>query len=135
MITAEQYFGKPRSPQQEADAADLLTRVNALLDEATIAGAYQAPIDADTGWQISGAKGSDGDGGFRTPSSRTGVPSSAHRQAKAVDVYDPDETLEQWITDEKLAVYDLYREAPSSTPGWVHLTTRAPSSGHRTFIP
>jgi hypothetical protein len=29
----------------------------------------------------------------------------------------------------------LYREDPGSTPGWVHLTTRAPKSGRRTFIP
>lgn len=135
MVTVQQYFGKPHSSAQENDADDLLVRVNELLADAQAAGSYDGWLDPDTDSQISGAKGSDGDGGFRTPASRTGVPSSAHRQAKAVDVYDPHEILEQWITDAVLEKYELYREAPEATPGWVHLTTRAPASGHRTFIP
>jgi len=135
MITVQQYFGKPHSAEQEGNADDLLVRVNELLAEAQADGSYDGWLDPDTNTQISGAKGSDGDGGFRTPSSRTGVPSSSHRQAKAVDVYDPHEILEDWITDAILEKYELYREAPEATPGWVHLTTRAPASGHRTFIP
>jgi hypothetical protein len=29
----------------------------------------------------------------------------------------------------------LYMEHPAKTPGWVHLTTRAPASGNRVFLP
>lgn len=134
-IASEDYFAKPHSAQQSADCEELLSRVNPLLAEATSAGAWTGANDPDTGCQISGSKGGDGDGGFRTPASTTGAPHSAHRQAQAVDVYDPGNTLDAWLTDEKLEQYDLYREHPDSTPSWVHLTTRAPGSGHRTYFP
>ena len=142
-IDATQYFGKPHSDEQQADALELLSRVNPLLDEAALAGAYAHETDLDTGCEISGAKGGDGDGGFRTPLSRTGVPSSSHREAKAVDVHDPEDKLDSWLSsfegengaNSKLEQYGLYRESPSATPSWVHLTTRAPGSGRRTFNP
>lgn len=142
-ITTEQYFAKPHSTDQLMAAQSLLVRVNALLEEARGAAAWDASADPDTGCQISGSRGGDGDGGFRTPMSRTGAPLSAHREAKAVDVHDDADTLDSWLStfddghggNSKLEQYGLYREAPGSTPGWAHLTTRAPGSGHRTYIP
>ena len=57
--------------------------------------------------------------------------------------YDPGDRLDTWLNDfedgqggnSKLEEYGLYREAPSATPNWVHLTTRPPHSGKRTFQP
>lgn len=136
MITQEQYFGaKPHSPEQDALATALLTRVNILLDDAIGSGAFTLIHDPDTGTQISGSKGGAGDGGFRLPGATTGAPNSSHKQAMAVDVYDPAGKLDAWLTDEKLEVYGLYREAPTATFGWCHLTTRPPHSGKRTFTP
>ncbi len=150
MITVEQYFRnpstgeeKPHFPHQAANANDLLMRVNLLLDEAVGAGAFIRIMDVDTGCEISGVHGGAGDGGFRAPSSTTGAPHSSHREGKAVDIFDPGEKLDGWLTifddseggNSKLEEYGLYREAPEATVHWVHLTTRAPGSAKRTFSP
>lgn len=135
MITLEEYFRKPRSEAQERAAELLLARVHALLQEADAAGAYEAWVNPWTRSCISGSKDGDGDGGFRTPGSKTGAPNSSHKQAQAVDVYDPHDILDDWITDDALVRHGLYREHPDATKGWCHLTTRAPGSGFRTFRP
>lgn len=142
-ITIEEYFAKPHSELERASAQELLTRVGSLLAEARSANVYDEATDPDTGTCISGARGGDGDGGFRTPASTTGAPGSAHRAAAAVDVYDVEDRLDTWLDtfengaggNTKLAQHGLYREHPSKTPGWCHLQTRAPGSGHRTFYP
>ena len=134
MIYLEEYFRKPRSEAQEKAAGILLAQVEALRQEAEKEGIQRA-VDPDTRCEISGSKGGDGDGGFRTPNSNTGGQGSAHRSGEAVDVYDPDNYLDNWLNDEILERYGLYRENPSETPGWCHLQTRAPGSGRRTFNP
>lgn len=136
MITTEQYFaGKPHDVDEDANAQHMLESVNELIDEAVAAGAFIRKTCPNTGSEISGSKGGTGDGGFRLPTSTTGSATSSHKEAKAVDIYDPGESLDDWLTDEKLEEYALYREHPDSTPGWCHLTTRAPGSGNRTFHP
>lgn len=145
MITKEQYFGiKPHTPEQEALAIDMLMRANALVGEAAAGGgSFTRAVDPDTGTEISGSRGGAGDGGFRLPTSITGRGKSSHKEARAVDVYDPHEELDTWLDqfetgnggNSKLEEYGLYREAPGSTHGWCHLTTRAPGSGRRTFQP
>ena len=144
VIALEEYFRKPHSLKQAAAAVDLLDRVNALCAEAIAAGAFEWQDDPDTNCEISGKAGGDGDGGFRTPGSRTGSARSSHREACGVDPYDPGDRLDAWLDrfeqadtgfNSKLAEHGLYREHPSATPGWCHLTTRAPDSGKRTFYP
>ena len=135
MITTDQYFaGKPHSPEQDALAQHMLESVNELLDEAEAAG-IPRQICPNTGSEISGSKGGSGDGGFRLPGATTGAATSSHKEARAVDVYDPKGHLDDWLTDEILEKYELYREAPNATVGWCHLSTRAPRSGKRTFNP
>ncbi|MDH4172141.1 MAG: hypothetical protein OEW90_05005 [Betaproteobacteria bacterium] len=143
MITLEQYFRKPHTLQHAANAADVLERRNRLRAEWSAATGKACEIDPDTGSEISGSAGGDGDGSFRTPGTRTGAPLSPHRDARAVDDYDPRNEFDTWLDqfdtpnggNSKLAEYGLYREHPSVTPGWCHLTTRAPGSGKRTFYP
>lgn len=143
MISNQHYFQKPHSPEQEKSASDLLASVNAICHEAQAAGAFDFFNDPDTGCPISGRAGGDGDGGFRTPGTRTGALGSAHRRACGVDVYDPGDKLDMWLdqfeTDNggnsKLEAYGVYRESPKKTPGWVHLQSDAPVSGKRTFDP
>jgi hypothetical protein len=136
MITQEQYFqAKPHTDANAAAAADLLARANALCQEAVDAKAFGWPSCPNTGTQVSGSKGGQGDGGFRLPTATTGRDHSSHKEAKGVDVYDPQDHLDAWLTDALLAKHGLYREHPDSTPGWCHLTTRAPGSNKRTFIP
>ena len=136
MITLPQYFaGKPRNQEQEGLATDLLDRVNDLIDEYERDTGWQVMTCPNTGSQVSGSKNGQGDGGFRLPTATTGSLHSSHKEARAVDVYDPDNRLEQWVNDDLLEVHGLYREAPDATPHWVHLTTRPPGSGRRTFEP
>ena len=143
MITLEAYFqAKPHTPEDDIAASDLLARVNELRDEAERAGVHRQ-ICPNTGTEISGSKGGAGDGGFRLPGATTGSPGSSHKEAKAVDAYDPGAYLDEWLDtfehgngdNTMLEKHGLYREHPGSTPGWCHLSTRAPRSGRRTFHP
>ena len=131
VITLGQYFAaKPHNADEYLRATDLLMKVNRLIGIAP----FQIPNCPNTGTQISGSKNGAGDGGFRLSASTTGAARSSHKEARAVDVYDPLNKLDEWITDAILTDVGLYRETPSATPNWCHLTTRKPSSGNRTFM-
>lgn len=137
MITLKEYFNNPktgrpkRSVQFQRDAADdLLSRVNLMLTWLK----WDYPVNPYTKTAISGSKGGTGGGGFRERDEE-GAPNSQHKHAHAVDVYDPKDVLEGWLSDELLERFELYREHPGATPGWVHLQDVAPESGRRTFRP
>lgn len=152
MITTEQYFqAKPHSAAQELAAAYLLEKVNKLVTWAALGG-FESPVCPNTGTQISGSKGGQGDGGFRLDTATTGGAHSSHKvlyvqqadgtwredpaHAQAgVDVFDPGDKLDRILADADLERFGLYREHPDSTPGWCHLTDRPPRSGKRTFVP
>lgn len=111
-------------------AAKMLDKVNNLLESAEAHG-VDLKINPATQTYISGKTY----GGFRPQDCPIGAPNSAHKIARAVDVYDPQGELDRWITDARLAEFGLYREAVSATPSWCHLSDKAPRSGRRTFIP
>ncbi len=77
--------------------------------------------------------------GFRTRVANAlsgGAHNSAHLFGQAVDIADPEGSISSLLLDgHLLTVYDLYMEDPAHTPGWAHLTTRAPPSLKRVFIP
>lgn len=123
------------TPDMQRNAKVLLSLVNPLLNEAAAKGVYTFDINPNTLTQISGSKGGAGDGGFRASNSTTGAAKSQHKQANAVDVYDPGNKLDKWLTDEILTKFGLYREAAAATPTWCHLQRIAPGSGRRTFNP
>ena len=132
MITISQYFqAKPHTSDHVVAAYDLLKRVDSLLQTLN----YTPPTCPNTGTQISGSKGGSGDGGFRLNTATTGAALSSHKTGQGIDIYDPVNHLDDILTDTLLAQAGLYREAPSATQGWTHLTTRSPKSGHRTFLP
>lgn len=113
-----------------AQAAGLLVLVNKLL-AAGLAYGVVLKNNPKTGSLVSGER----DGGWRPQECPTGAPNSAHKTGQAVDVYDPDGDLDDWLTDHVLQMHGLYREHPSATRGWCHLTTRPVKSGKRTFYP
>lgn len=151
MITDEQYFGtKPHTEAQAAAVDELLERTNALQAEYRSETGQPEDIDPDTGTEISGSKGGSGDGGFRLDTATTGRPGSAHKvlpaedpNGAAVDCSDQHNDLDEWLDgfeygdgqNTMLEKHDLYREHPSATPTWAHLTDRAPGSGRRTYMP
>ena len=135
MITVADVIGPwIKSPDLTAgrrkSIADLVPQVNALLALASAAG-IPLPTNPKTGTQVSGKHF----GGFRPQTCTIGAPHSAHKEGMAVDIYDPSNALDEWITDDVLTQCGLYREAPRATDTWCHLTTRRPGSGNRTFIP
>ena len=137
MITITDYAGKWGNSTdwgtvQQINASELLRRVNLLLDALAARGvvAKKNPI---TGCLVGG----ESFGGFRPLSCPIGAPNSAHKQGEAVDVYDPDNKLDDYISEHQdlLPKFDLYREHPTATNHWLHLSIRKPGSGNRTFYP
>jgi hypothetical protein len=134
MITLDQYFAGygghiEITNAHRLNAAKLLARVNGLLALAEAAG-IKPTIHRNTHTEVSTS-----DGGWRPQSCPIGAALSSHKQGMAVDVCDVGNHLDSWITDKMLEDAGLYREAPTSTNNWCHLTTRAPGSGRRTFVP
>ena len=136
MITLQEYFSdKPHPNEYNLNALTLLYRVNNLIAAYTTDTGKLPEINPITGSQVSGSKG--GDGGFRLPTSTTGSSRSAHKLGMAIDLVDHDQHLDKWLdkNPDALIKYDLYREEPSATINWCHLSTRKPLSARRTFKP
>ena len=135
MITLKEYLG-PWSNHVDAtvarceNAERLLESVNALLAWAVGSG-LELPVNPATHSHVGGQTY----GGFRPQSCPQGAPRSSHKEGLAVDVYDPTNALDDLLDDHMLTSYGLYREHPDDTPGWCHLTIKAPGSGRRTFKP
>jgi hypothetical protein len=128
------YFaGYPRheeiTAEIRANATVLLDRVNGLLT-AAVAGGVLLEVNDKTKTLVSRTR----NGGWRPSDCTEGTSNSSHRYGQGIDIYDPyDGDLDAWIDDEILIKFSLYREHPSQTKGWVHLSTRSPHSGKRTF--
>ena len=135
-LTVVQYFGPwvkhPDATDARKDnACVLVDPVNRLIARYEAETGRRIKINPATGSIISGQQF----GGFRPQSCPQGAPDSSHKQGQGVDIYDPDNALDDWLTDAILTDAGLYREHPDSTQHWCHLTTRAPHSGRRTFLP
>jgi hypothetical protein len=133
MITVGDYFkahgGSAHFSREIVEnAVELLARVSKLLEDALLS-KVDLETNPVTGTLISGRI----DGGIRLPNSATGTSKSSHKEGRGIDIYDPDGDIDAWITDEILAKHGLYREHPSQTKTWCHLTTRPVKSGNRTF--
>ena len=136
LITLADYFGPNRiniSQEIDGNALDLLGRVNDLTSMFTADTGMVLLINPKTDSHISGS----GNGGFRLRDCPIGAFHSSHKRGSGIDIFDPSAYLSTWITlnPAVLITFDLYREDPASTPTWCHLTTRAPLSGRRTFLP
>lgn len=132
-LTIDEYFGKwivhqDVTPARYDNAVELCRRVNELL--ATVPHGT-VPINPLTQSIVGGTLY----GGFRPQNCKQGAPTSAHKEGMAVDLFDPNNALDDLITDAMLERHNLYREHPADTVGWCHLGTRAPKSGRRTFKP
>jgi len=139
MITADRYFGlmsHKENPSLDvmANAEELLKRVNALLDFLipTNISAVLVPV-INSGWRPPQHNAKVG-----------GAPNSKHIFGQAIDLADPMEELDNHIStfdldggvrNTLLEKFELWREKPIATKGWVHLQCVAPRSGNRTFIP
>ena len=136
-ITIEEYFGSylqhpDATPEKKLAAAALLGRVNVLRFQAETAGVV-FKVNPHTGNFISG----QGHGGFRPENCSVGADNSQHKDAHAVDNYDPDRLFAKWCRthEQDLASLGLYMEREEWTPSWVHLQDVPPRSGKIAYIP
>jgi hypothetical protein len=108
------------------NANELIKRVNALLEGlvTTNISAILVPI-VNSGWRPASYNAT-------IPNA---APNSKHITGQAVDIGDPMEEFDDYLTDAILEAHDLWRESPIATKGWVHLQCVPPHSGNRTFIP
>lgn len=135
MILMHEYFGKflhhPDVTDQITDDAERLLDAVGILEDLARYDNVPLPINPVTKSRVSGTQY----GGFRPHNCPEGAANSSHKQGRAIDLYDPEGHLDDWITDAVLEQCGLYREHPASTIHWTHLTTRRPLSGKRTFLP
>lgn len=137
MITLKQYVGPhAQSPdwteERENNAAALLVCCADLETEMAV-DSVEFPVNPATGSGVSGQTF----GGFRPQSCPIGASNSSHKVGQGVDRYDPHGEIDKWcfLHQDRLAAHGIFIEAPASTSGWSHWTTRAPHSGNRVFLP
>lgn len=127
-ITLSAYFmGREREHADELSAAlrhnaeRLVARVNALLAQAGLR------CRVNSGWRPRAINA-------RIPNAS---PRSRHLSCEAVDLADPEGTLDSWCMQnlDALENLGLWLEHPSATPGWCHLQSVPPASGRRVFEP
>ena len=67
------------------------------------------------------------------------VPITNHMKGGAIDLNDPDDTLDEWLESEDgkkvVKELDLYIENRKYTKGWAHVQVIRTKSGNRYFIP
>lgn len=123
------------TPAIAANASLTVELVNKVMEKAAAAGvSIDKKPDSKYGCIASG---------WRPPavnaSTVNAAPNSKHMTGEAVDVYDPDGDLDDWLmTDEgqkALAEIGMWMEHPAATKGWSHLQTRPPRSGKRVYYP
>lgn len=140
MITLSDYYmGRDRThghllgSDLRANAARTVESANALLVLAKTAG---VSLEANP------RTGSLVNSGWRPPDINGATPGAAlhslHMQCLAVDLFDPDGDLDDWLlanNDTVLRDLALWLEHPAATKGWAHVQLRPPRSGRRVFYP
>lgn len=138
MITLQQYwmgrdalYPTAMTPQIERNARATVDLANRLLTLAK--GAGQLLHDTPQ-WGIVAS-------GWRPPAVNAATKGaslmSKHMSGQALDLYDPDGSLDRWLMLNQKVLKDLglWLEHPDATPHWCHVQTIPPHSGNRVFMP
>lgn len=141
MISLDDYFMGRRAqypmsvtPELVENATRTVDLANKLLAQALTYGVH-VPTNPNTGSQVSS--------GWRPQAVNSATPNAApnskHMTGQAIDLYDPDGDLDEWLMTGEgqaaLTAIGLWMEHPSSTKTWSHVQTIPPRSGRRTFYP
>lgn len=127
--------GLALAPSVRRNAEITVDLVNTLLKRAVADGVTLDQASPRTGTLVSS--------GWRPPeinaTTPNAAPNSKHITGQAIDIYDPDGDLDEWLTSSTgqaaLAEIGLWMEHPAATKGWSHLQTVPPKSGRRVFYP
>lgn len=137
MISLADYFGDWYEHIDAVDArkenAEKLLDACSELEALARADGMVFPVNPQTSCQIAGQTY----GGFRPQACKQGAPHSAHKEGLAVDIYDPEDEIDEWCLANQnlLERCGIYIEDPKYTPRWSHWSIRRPSSGNRVFLP
>lgn len=134
MMGRRELHPQAYSQDIEREALNTIKLVTQLLAEAQAAG-VTLERHPRTGSLVSS--------GWRPPAINASTPNAAvrslHMTGRALDVYDPDGDLDEWLMSKAgqaaLTRIGLWLEHPAATKGWSHLQTVAPRSGNRVFYP
>jgi hypothetical protein len=140
MITLANYWmgrdvthGLALSPDMRKAAATTVEIANKVL---VLAKTNGIPLES------SPRTGSIVSSGWRPPEINASTPGAAlrskHLTCQAIDLYDPDGLLDDWlfdVSDTILRDFGCWLEHPAATKGWAHLQTVPPRSGRRVFYP
>jgi hypothetical protein len=136
-LTIEELYGKwlnhpDATKERKEDSGLFLVLVNALIKTMNDDG-FAFKVNPITGSVVGG----ETYGGFRPQSCPLGAPQSAHKEGIAVDMFDPDNAVDEWLLAHPLAInnIELYFEHPQATPHWSHWSMRKPKSGRKFFMP
>lgn len=141
MITLDHYWrgrdlthGLQLSTTMRANAARTIELADKLLVLAKLAGVHLEFIPYTDSLVTSGWRPADVNAS--TPGA---APRSLHLTCEAIDLYDPQSDIDDWLMTEQgqraLRDIGLWHEHPAFTKGWAHVQTRPPRSGKRTFNP
>jgi hypothetical protein len=127
-------YSKSLTVEIEHEAERTVSLANKLLETATLCG-VTLPTHPVNGTHVSS--------GWRPPlinaATPNAAPNSKHMTGQAIDIYDPDGDLDDWLMSEKgqatLDSIGLWMEHPSATKSWSHLQSIPPNSGRRCFYP
>jgi len=130
----DREFPMAMGPDLEKNAALMVELANKLLVIAHSAG-INIPTNPRTGSVVSS--------GWRPASVNAATPNAApnskHMTGQAIDLYDPDGDLDEWLLtadgQKVMADLGLWQEHPSATKSWAHVQSVPPRSGRRTFYP
>jgi hypothetical protein len=130
----DREFPMAMSPDLEKNAAMMVELANKLMILAHSAG-VTFETNPRTGTVVSS--------GWRPASINAATPNAApkskHMTGQALDIYDPDGDLDEWLITEngQKVLHDLglWMEHPSATKGWCHIQSIPPKSGRRVFYP
>lgn len=141
MISLQDYWmGRDRefpmamSPDLERNASLMVELANKLIVLARVGGVVfdtnpRTGTVVSSGWRPASVNAN-------TPNA---APNSKHMTGQAIDLYDPDGDLDDWLMTEDgqrvLSDLGLWMEHPSATKGWSHVQSIPPRSGRRVFYP
>jgi len=135
MITLQDYFGKflKEAPDEHQQNAVKLLYAVEMLHNTLIAVGLTFPYNPTTKSLISGVSF----GGYRPKDCTIGAPNSAHKLGLAVDIYDPSNTIDDYLFSHQTLLIEpgVYIEHPSATKGWSHWSIKPPKSGKHVFLP
>lgn len=123
------------TPEIKVEGARTVDLANKLMDAAALHGCVLTDHNPKTnsfvssGWRPAPVNSS-------TPNA---APNSKHMTGQAIDIYDPDGELDDWLLTNygqaSLTALGLWMEHPSATKSWCHVQTVPPRSGARVFFP